>query len=100
MHDEEARTSLAWQRSGLAFFVVGLAMVRGIGRVGVAAHPVSGFIVFGMGAVLAVASAWWARQRTPSPGGTLEPVNEGDVAVLALLTTAIGIASLVIALAE
>jgi hypothetical protein len=100
MFDEEARTSLAWQRSGLGFFVVGVAMVRGIGRVGVRTHPVAGFIVFSMGAVIAVASAWWARKRTPAPGQALEPVKQTDVAGLALLTTVIGIASLVVALAE
>jgi len=97
--DAATRTGLAWRRSGLAFVVFGMAMARGIGRVGIPAHRFAGVVVMVLGAGLAVADAVWVSRRTAGLGGIPTPLTAHAVATISLVTVFVGVACFVIALA-
>ena len=97
--DAGARTALAWRRSGLAFVVCGLAMVRGVHDV-VPSRPVPGTLVVALGLAAWALFTWSAYRR--GADGSLEappPARLADVAPLAVGTIVLGLASLAIALA-
>jgi uncharacterized membrane protein YidH (DUF202 family) len=96
--DPEARTTLAWERSSLAFFVISVAMARGIGRLGLPAHVVAGMVVFAMGVVVAAVSAWWARRRQSPNDGPLQPVDRSSIAAVTVTIVLVATVSFVVAL--
>jgi uncharacterized membrane protein YidH (DUF202 family) len=98
--DAATRTGLAWQRLSLAYFVVGLAMINGLGHAGIRSHPVAGAVVLGLGAMIAAAGAWWARRRTQDGKGPAHLASSHDVTVIAAASVIVGIASIIIVIAE
>jgi hypothetical protein len=75
-------------------------MVKGIGRVGVAGHPVAGFVVIGLGVGVGLLSAWWAARRTAALGQPPRAASTAQIAAVATVTVVVGVVSLVVALAE
>lgn len=93
------RTSLAWRRTGLSLIAVGIAIARGIPVVhGVPGRPALGIVVLVIGAVLFAVSVRAARRRVSGVAAT-STAQLGDLAPLALGTTAVAVAAfLVVAL--
>jgi uncharacterized membrane protein YidH (DUF202 family) len=96
--DPAARTSLAWQRSSLAYLVIGVALARGVRRIGVQAHRVAGVVVIVVAVLVAMASAWWSHRRS-GPAGE-RPARLADLWVMTATAAAAGVVSLVVVLAD
>jgi uncharacterized membrane protein YidH (DUF202 family) len=96
--DAAARTSLAWQRSGLTFLVIGAALARGLRDVGVRAHLAAGIVVIAVGAVITVVSAWWSHRRGGSAG--MRPARIADMRVMTATAVGAGLVSLVVVFAD
>jgi len=96
--DAAARTSLAWQRSSLAYLVIGVALTRGVRRIDVQAHRVAGIVVITLAAAIAVASAWWSHRRS-GPAGA-RPARLTDIRVMTATTVGAGLVSLVVVVAD
>jgi uncharacterized membrane protein YidH (DUF202 family) len=91
------RTVLAWRRTGLSFFVLGLAIMRGIRtREGVPGRPLIGLVVLALGAVLVLISAYQARVRSRSLGTARPSARLGDLAPMALAGAFVGVAALLV----
>jgi uncharacterized membrane protein YidH (DUF202 family) len=88
------RTQLAWGRSALSFVVCGLAVTRGIPGVTDDGRPVYGMVLVALGGVIWLAASPW---RALTGRVDLRPRAEGHLGVVAIGTTLVGIAALVIA---
>ena len=93
-----ARTGLAWQRSSLAYVVVGLAMVKGLGYTGVRAHPLAGLLPLHWHCDCSRAPGGPGGARRP--GKPLKPAGPLDVIAVAVATVIVGVVSIVIVLVD
>lgn len=93
-----ARTSLAWERTGLSLFACGIAIARDIpvgnGRSG---QPVLGGIILALGAMVSFTSSRQARRRATHFGTTRPAATLDDLAPLTMAITLVGVAGTVIA---
>lgn len=96
--DAAARTSLAWQRSSLAFLVIGAALAKGVRRFDLRAHPAGGVTIIAVGAAIALASAWWSHRRSGPHGA--RPATITDLRVMTATAVGAGVVSLVVVLAD
>jgi uncharacterized membrane protein YidH (DUF202 family) len=88
------RTQLAWGRSALSFIACGLAVTKGIPGVTDDGRPVYGMALVAFGGVIWLAASPW---RAVSGRVDLRPRGEGHLSVVAVGTTVVGVAALVIA---
>lgn len=92
----ETRTRLAWQRSSLPFFLVGLAIAKGATNPGIRAHLTAGVVIIALGMVVAAVSGWSAHRRAHDDGQQLRPATTADIRLVAATTAAIGVVSVAI----
>ena len=91
------RTSLAWRRTGLSLFAVGLAIMRGIPtRAAIPGRPVVGAAVFLLGAFSFLLSSRQATVRARSVGTDRPSARLSDLAPMAAGTAFVGVAAFVI----
>jgi uncharacterized membrane protein YidH (DUF202 family) len=89
------RTHLAWGRSALSFVLCGLAVARGIPGVTDDGRPVFGMLLVALGGVVWVAASPW--RLLPGRDGGLRPRRSGQLAAVAIGTSLVGTAALIIA---
>jgi uncharacterized membrane protein YidH (DUF202 family) len=93
------RTTLAWRRTGMALFVCGVAIMRGVPtRNGVPGRPVVGAIVLVLGTVPVLISTRQAAVRSRTLGTARPSARLSDLAPLALGVALVGVAAFVVAL--
>lgn len=93
--DAAARTSLAWQRSGLALAATGAVVARGVPGSGVGDRPVLGAFVAVLGLSVWLVTSVIERRRREAPRRAAATVT--DLAPLAVATSVVGVVLLVLA---
>jgi len=93
------RTELAWDRSALALFACGAAVIKGLRNVtGNAARPAIGIALLVLGGLVWLSGVPYARLRAEASRAGRRPVARGrELGIMALGTTLVGVAALAIA---
>lgn len=94
------RTELAWDRSALALFACGAAVIKGLHNVtGNEARPAIGVALLVLGGLVWLSGVPYARIRAQASRAGRRPAARGrELGIMALGTTLVGVAALVIAL--
>ena len=94
----DARTDLAWNRSGLAIVGCGLIVMRGFTLNGFErSDVVVGAVILGLGVASYLLAAWQSHRRLAA-GGADRPARAADLLPLAIGVTTIGVAAFVLGL--
>ena len=94
-----ARTSLAWERTGLSLFACGIAIAKDIPVLkGVKGQPALGALILVLAAVVSLTSSRQARQRAKHFGTNRPAATLVDLAPLTLAIALVGVAGTFIAL--
>jgi uncharacterized membrane protein YidH (DUF202 family) len=94
----DARTDLAWNRSGLALIACGIVVARGLTLQGLPRRDLAvGAVILGLGLVSYFLAGWHARRRL-SPDRVEQPARPTDLWPLAVGVAAIGIAAFTLGL--
>ena len=93
-----ARTSLAWERTGLSLFACGIAIAKDIPVIeGAKGQPVLGGVILVLGAAVSLTSSRQARQRAKHFGTNRPAATMSDLAPLTAAIALVGVAGTVIA---
>lgn len=91
------RTTLAWRRTGLSIFAIGLVTIRGLPHASVPGSPVAGGVILGLAVVVQVLGVRLAHRRARDLAGHRPRATLGELAPVAVGTALVGTAALVLA---
>jgi uncharacterized membrane protein YidH (DUF202 family) len=92
------RTSLAWNRSSLALFACGAAVVKGVPRLNEPdGRPIVGGVIVVLAVVAALASSWEERSRRHAVAAGAGVIEPQVVRRVAFANAIIGLAALSLA---
>jgi uncharacterized membrane protein YidH (DUF202 family) len=92
------RTSLAWNRSSLALFACGAAVLKGLPRLNApGGRPVVGGIIVTLAVIASLAAGWEERTRRRAVASGAGRIDAGVVQRVAMANAAIGVAAFVLA---
>jgi putative membrane protein len=91
------RTDLAWNRSGLALLACGAAVLRGFPPANFSARHAVGAVILVLGGFTWALGAFEARRRRSPSGMARTVATRGDLLPVAVGTTSVGLAALVLA---